>query len=65
MIGLRSWIREHFPEIRVILMSGYDEPPETTANGFLKKPFSHQELEAILEMQVPMLEMQFASSEKK
>lgn len=43
-IELAQKIRQDFPDIHVVLMSGHEEPKCHNAHGFIKKPFDRGEV---------------------
>ncbi|HEX6244628.1 MAG TPA: ATP-binding protein, partial [Polyangiales bacterium] len=46
-------IRERYPALPVILMSGYEAPAGTRADGFLQKPFTMNDLRRIMGAVLP------------
>ncbi len=46
---LSNRVREHFPDLPIIMMSGGEVPMEHSADIFLSKPFHAQELPRIID----------------
>ena len=49
---LTFWIKEHYPETLVILMSALEEPGRHKADTFISKPFDLQQLEAAINQEL-------------
>ena len=53
-LGLRDWIREHHPRLRVFLMSGFVENM-SDSHSVLRKPFTRHELLEFLAQGLPVV----------
>ena len=48
-MGLRTWLRANYPNVRVILTSGYMENRSDIGKDFLQKPYSLKAIEEMIE----------------
>ena len=51
-IDLAEWIRERFPQLSVVLISGSDAPPNLESYTFLRKPIRFADLQAELQLEL-------------
>ena len=51
-IDLAEWIRERFPKLSVVLISGSDAPPNLEGYTFLRKPIRFADLQAELQLEL-------------
>ena len=50
-IDLAQWIKQMYPEVQVVLISGNEAPPDLDDFIFLRKPFRISDLRSILEIE--------------